>query len=96
MGDDEVLTHLEFIRDLQGRIVCAGLPLVRYRDPQRLQALTGLHRTHGIAINAPHVFTLEDGKHSDALDPAVIELKRQLDPAGLLNPGNPNLEGSPT
>ncbi|WP_053160838.1 FAD-binding oxidoreductase [Pseudomonas sp. P1.8] len=87
VGDDEVLTHLEFIRDLQGRIVCAGLPLVRYRDPQQLQALIELHRTHGITINDPHVFTLEDGKHSGALDPAVIELKRQLDPAGLLNPG---------
>lgn len=87
IGDDEVLTHLEFIRDMQGRVICTGLPLVRYRDPQRLEALIALHRAHGIKINDPHVFTLEDGKHGGALDPAVLDLKRKLDPAGLLNPG---------
>jgi len=83
----EVMTHLEFIRDSQGRVLCLGMPLVRYQNPERLQALIAAHRSCGIRIDDPHVFHLEDGKHGGVLDPQVIVLKRRFDPAGLLNPG---------
>ncbi|HTJ94777.1 MAG TPA: FAD-binding oxidoreductase [Pararobbsia sp.] len=84
---DEVLTHLEFIRDMQGRMTCVGLPLIRYTDEARLSELTRLHRALGIKVNDPHVFTLEDGKHAGGLDPAILEAKRDYDPHQLLNPG---------
>jgi FAD/FMN-containing dehydrogenase len=83
----EVLCHLEFIRDMQGRVVCVGLPLIRYTTDERLAELIALHRAHGVTINDPHVFTLEDGKHGGALDPAIVAAKRAYDPGNLLNPG---------
>ncbi|RKP57625.1 FAD-binding oxidoreductase [Pararobbsia silviterrae] len=83
----EVLTHLEFIRDMQGRMTCVGLPLIRYTNDARLTELTRLHRSLGIKVNDPHVFTLEDGKHAGALDPAILDAKREYDPNQLLNPG---------
>lgn len=83
----EVMSHLEFIRDAQGRVLCVGMPLVRYQTPERLQAVMAAHRSCGIRIDDPHVFHLEDGKHGGVLDPQVLVLKRRFDPAGLLNPG---------
>ncbi len=84
---DEVLMHLEFIRDMQGRVTCVGLPLIRFTTEDRLRELIELHRALGIKVNDPHVFTLEDGKHAGALDPTILDAKRKYDPAGLLNPG---------
>lgn len=84
---DEVMAHIEFIRDTMGNIICAGLPLIRFTTEERLAELTALHRSLGIKINNPHVYTLEDGKHAEYLDPAILEAKRQFDPHGLLNPG---------
>ncbi len=82
----EVLMHLEFLRGLDGAYNCSGLQLIRYRSDERLDEIMQIHRDHGVAINNPHVFVVEDGKHAD-LDPGVIEMKRRLDPLGLLNPG---------
>jgi FAD/FMN-containing dehydrogenase len=45
-----------------------------------------IYRDHGVTINNPHVFILEDGKQGQ-LNPEVLELKRRFDPKGLLNPG---------
>lgn len=84
---DEVLSHLEFIRDMQGRITCVGLPVIRFSNEERLQQLIQLHRAHGIKVNDPHVYTLEDGKHGGSLSPDILASKRRFDPAGLLNPG---------
>ncbi|EEE07346.1 TPA: FAD-binding oxidoreductase [Burkholderia multivorans] len=83
----EVMCHLEFIRDLQGRVVCVGLPLIRYTTDERLAELIALHRAHGVTINDPHVFTLEDGKHGGSLDARIVAAKRAYDPDNLLNPG---------
>lgn len=83
----EVFDHIEFIRDPQGRMTCVGLPLIRFTTEARLAELISLHRTHGIKVNDPHVYTLEDGKHGGALDPAIVASKRAFDPDGLLNPG---------
>jgi FAD/FMN-containing dehydrogenase len=82
----EVLMHLEFLRGLDGAFNCSGLQLIRFRSEERLEEIMQIHRDHGVAINNPHVFILEDGKQGD-LDPAVVELKRRFDPHGLLNPG---------
>jgi FAD/FMN-containing dehydrogenase len=82
----EVLMHLEFMRGMDGAVNCSGLQLIRYRSDERLAEIMQIHREHGVAINNPHVFILEDGKQG-SLDPATVELKRRFDPHGLLNPG---------
>ncbi|HKX43837.1 MAG TPA: FAD-binding oxidoreductase [Burkholderiaceae bacterium] len=83
----EVLMHLEFLRTKEGAFNCSGLQLIRYTSDERLNEIMQIHRDHGVAINNPHVYILEDGKQAGKLVPGVVELKRQFDPQGLLNPG---------
>ena len=82
---DEVPGHLEFIR-FDGAIACAGLPIVRYTDDARLDAIIRLHEDNGCPIFNPHRYTLEEGgmKQTDAVQ---LAFKAEADPKGLLNPG---------
>ena len=82
----EVLMHLEFLRNRDGATTCSGLQLIRYSSDQRLEEIMQIHRDHGVHINNPHVYIVEDGKQA-RLDPAVLEMKARFDPQGLLNPG---------
>jgi FAD/FMN-containing dehydrogenase len=82
----EVLMHLEFLRGMDGAVNCSGLQLIRYRSDARLEEIMEIHREHGVGINNPHVFIVEDGKQV-GLDPAVLAMKTRFDPQGLLNPG---------
>ena len=82
----EVLMHLEFLRTKDGAFNCSGLQLIRFTTEERLTEIMQIYRDHGVTINNPHVFVLEDGKQGQ-LNPAVVELKRRFDPQGLLNPG---------
>ncbi len=82
---DEVMIHLEFLR-VGGRAIPAGLQLVRYTTPARLQAIIQAHEDAGAAIANPHTYILEDGGRK-VVDPAQLAFKRQVDPYGLLNPG---------
>jgi FAD/FMN-containing dehydrogenase len=82
----EVLMHLEFLRTKDGAFNCSGLQLIRYTTEARLNEIMQIHRDHGVMINNPHVYILEDGKQGQ-LNPAVIETRRRFDPQGLLNPG---------
>ena len=83
----EVLMHVEFLRGLDGLITCSALQLVRFTTEERLDQIIRLHREHGVRINNPHVFLVEDGKAGGALPPEIVEMKRRFDPRGLLNPG---------
>ena len=83
----EVMMHLEFLRTKEGVFNCSGLQLVRYSTEERLNEIMQIYRDHGVAINNPHVYILEDGKQGGQLGAAVVELKRRFDPQGLLNPG---------
>lgn len=83
---DEVLPHLEFIR-FGGRVTCSGLPVVRYRDPERLNEIIRMHEARGVSIANPHVFTIEDGSRYKRADADQFGFKREVDPLGLLNPG---------
>ena len=82
----EVLMHLEFLRTREGACNCSGLQLIRYSTDERLEAIMQLHREHGVSINNPHVYVVEEGR-TGALDPRVLAMKTRLDPMGLLNPG---------
>jgi FAD/FMN-containing dehydrogenase len=83
----EVLMHVEFLRGLDGRITCSALQLVRFTTEERLDEIIRMHREHGVRINNPHVYIVEDGKAGGALPPEIIEMKKRFDPLGLLNPG---------
>jgi FAD/FMN-containing dehydrogenase len=82
----EVLMHLEFLRTKEGACNCSGLQLIRYSTDERLDEIMQIHRDHGVMINNPHVYIIEDGKQNQ-LNPAVVDIKSRFDPQGLLNPG---------
>ena len=83
----EVMTHTEFIRNIDGHMICTALQLIRFSTEERLQAIMKTYRDHGIRVNDPHVFIVEDGRHQGVLAPGAIEMKKRFDPLGLLNPG---------
>ncbi len=87
MFQGEVLMHAEYLRTMDGLITCSALQLVRFTTEERLAEIIRQHRAHGVRINDPHTFIVEDGKAGGALAPEVVALKRRLDPLGLLNPG---------
>ena len=82
----EVMMHLEFLRTKEGAFNCSGLQLIRYSTEERLNQIMQIYRDHGVQINNPHVYIVEDGKQNN-LDPAVVSTKQRFDPQGLLNPG---------
>ena len=82
----EVMMHLEFLRTKEGAFNCSGLQIIRYTTEERLNQIMQVYRDHGVQINNPHVYIVEDGKQNN-LDPAVVRVKRRFDPLGLLNPG---------
>lgn len=83
----EVLTHTEFIRNMDGHVTCTALQLVRFSTEERLQEIMQIYRDNGVRINDPHVFIVEDGKAGGDLPQAVLDTKKRFDPLGLLNPG---------
>ena len=82
----EVMMHLEFLRTKEGAFNCSGLQIIRYTTEERLNQIMQIYRDHGVQINNPHVYIVEDGKQNN-LDPAVVSTKQRFDPQGLLNPG---------
>lgn len=83
---DELLVHLEFIRNRDGLPTCSGLQMLRYRDDAQLDAVMQVHRDHGVGIANPHVWRVEDGKQG-AINAEIVATKARFDPQGLLNPG---------
>lgn len=84
---DEVLMHAEFIRNLEGQVTTTALQIVKFTNEERLQEIMQIHRDHGVRINDPHVFIVEDGKAGGELPRAMVDLKKRFDPLNLLNPG---------
>lgn len=82
----ELHTHLELI-EFAGRLTYAGIPLVKYSDPERLDAIIAAHEERGVWIANPHVFTLEDGTRHKRAEVDQLGFKRDVDPKGLMNPG---------
>jgi hypothetical protein len=82
----EVFQHLEFIR-LNGYMTASGIPVVRYRSPERLYEIMAGYEACGVMIANPHVVTLEDGSRYKRVDADQLGFKHEVDPMGLLNPG---------
>jgi FAD/FMN-containing dehydrogenase len=83
---DEVLHHLEFSR-YAGHVTASALPIVRYRNPQRLAEIIATYEAAGVFIANPHVYTLEEGSRYRRADADQFGFKAEVDPYGLLNPG---------
>ena len=86
MFGDEVMQHLEFIR-INGVMAANGIPVIRYRSPERLYEIIAGFEACGVMIANPHVVTLEDGSRYKRVDADQLGFKREVDPMGLLNPG---------
>lgn len=84
--EGEVMQHLEFIR-INGLVSASGIPVIRYRSPERLYEIMAAYEACGIKIANPHVVTLEDGSRYKAVDADQLGFKHEADPMGLLNPG---------
>lgn len=82
---DEVMMHLEYIR-VQGRVLPAALPIVRYTTPERLEEIIKYHEDNGAFVANPHTYILEDGGMK-TIDPVQLAFKQKVDPYGLFNPG---------
>ena len=94
----EVLQHLEFIR-LNGHMTASGIPVLRYRSPERVYEIMAGYEACGVMIANPHVVTLEDGSRYKRVDADQVSFKHKVDPMGLLNPGKmrsfvPQVEGA--
>lgn len=82
---DSLHWHLEAVRQ-GGASRLAGLPVWRDQGIASLEALMADCREGGAVLFDPHVITVEDGGLG-VIDAEQVACKRQLDPAGLLNPG---------
>lgn len=81
----EVLQHLEVMRE-HGKVMFAGLSLVKFTTEERLDEIIRLHEEAGAMVFNPHRYTLEEGGRQ-TVDDRQLAFKREADPKGLLNPG---------
>src|SRR5258708_7057400 len=83
---NEVHQHLEFIR-LNGFMTASGIPIVRYRSPERLYEIMADFEAIGVMIANPHGVTLEDGSRYQPGPADQLCFQPEGDPMGLPNPG---------
>jgi FAD/FMN-containing dehydrogenase len=83
---DEILFHLEFMKNGTGRVIPGAIPLVRYTNEARLNEMIRFCRDIGVFVANPHVNNVEDGGRFRE-DNVQLAAKRRYDPKGLLNPG---------
>jgi hypothetical protein len=83
---DEILFHMEFMKNGQGTVIPGAIPLVRYSTEARLNEMIRCCRENGVFVANPHVNNVEDGGRYRE-DHVQLRAKRRYDPKGLLNPG---------
>ena len=81
----EVLHHLEALRE-NGKVIFAGLSLVKFTTEERLNEIVKIHEDAGAMVFNPHRYTLEEGGRQ-TVDDRQLNFKKESDPKGLLNPG---------
>jgi len=82
----EILFHIEFMKNGDGQVIPGAIPVVRFTTEERLNDMIAFCRAIGVFVANPHVNYLEDGGR---FRPDHIQLlaKERYDPRGLLNPG---------
>lgn len=83
---DEILFHMEFMKNGQGRVIPGAIPVVRFTTEERLNEMIGFCAEIGVFVANPHVNNVEAGGRYLA-DNVQLLAKHRYDPKGLLNPG---------
>jgi FAD/FMN-containing dehydrogenase len=83
---NEILFHIEFMKNGDGVVFPGSIPVVRFTTEKRLNELIDYCREIGVFVANPHVNYLEDGGRFRA-DNIQLRAKQKYDPRGLLNPG---------
>jgi FAD/FMN-containing dehydrogenase len=82
----EILFHMEFMKNGTGRVIPGAIPLVYYTGEERLNEMISFCRGIGVFVANPHVNNVEGGGRYRE-DHVQLRAKRRNDPKGLLNPG---------
>lgn len=83
---DEILFHIEFLKNGEGIVIPGAIPVVRFTNEERLNDMIRFCRSIGVFVANPHVNYLEDaGRFRE--DNIQLRAKERYDPLGLLNPG---------
>lgn len=82
----EILFHIEFMKNGDGVVIPGAIPVVRFTTEERLNDMIAFCRSIGVFVANPHVNYLEDGGRFRA-DNIQLMAKQKYDPRGLLNPG---------
>jgi FAD/FMN-containing dehydrogenase len=82
----EILFHMEFMKDGEGKMIPGAIPLVYFTTEERLNDMINFCRDIGVFVANPHVNNVEGGGRYRA-DNVQLLAKRRYDPKGLLNPG---------
>jgi FAD/FMN-containing dehydrogenase len=82
----EILFHMEFMKNGEGRMIPGAIPLVYYTTEERLNDMINFCRDIGVFVANPHVNNVEGGGRYRA-DNVQLLAKKRYDPKGLLNPG---------
>jgi FAD/FMN-containing dehydrogenase len=83
---NEILFHIEFMKNGEGTVIPGAIPVVRFVSEERLNDMIAFCRSIGVFVANPHVNYLEDGGRFRA-DNIQLLAKQKYDPRGLLNPG---------
>jgi hypothetical protein len=83
---DEILFHIEFVKNESGMIIPAALPIVRYKNATRLSEMIDYCRQIGVSVANPHINEVEGGGRYRS-DNVQLHAKYKYDPKGLMNPG---------
>jgi FAD/FMN-containing dehydrogenase len=83
---DEILFHIEFMKNGEGVVIPGAIPIVRFSSEERLNEMIAYCRSIGVFVANPHVNYLEDAGRFRA-DNIQLRAKQRYDPRGLLNPG---------
>ena len=83
---DEILFHIEFMKNGVGRVIPGSIPVVYFVSEAHLNELIDLCHSVGVFVANPHVNNVEGGGRYRA-DNIQLLAKQRYDPKGLLNPG---------
>jgi FAD/FMN-containing dehydrogenase len=82
----EILFHLEFMKNGSGVVVPGSIPVVRFTTEKRLNEMIDYCREIGVSVANPHVNNVEGGGRYRS-DNVQLLTKYRYDHKGLLNPG---------
>jgi FAD/FMN-containing dehydrogenase len=83
---DEILFHMEFMKNGSGRVIPGAIPVVYFKSEARLNEMIDFCREIGVFVANPHVNNVEGGGRYRP-DNVQLLAKQRYDPKGLLNPG---------